>query len=334
MRLRFKPPQEQRQALHAQLARLRQPEAALELLRPGLPGGFEPAHVDCAVQSVHPDRFVVQVRVCSSAGEQRVYALKVYSDDFGEQVWAHCRALAEHSPPDQDVLCLPTRYIELERTLVFPWVDGLFLSEIVDERKPELLRQAARVAADLHRLAVVPEQPTTAQMILDDTLARCGRLRDRWPVTTPLVEPLVDSLQETFASLDSSDPTPIHGDLAAGQFLWTGERLVLLDFDLFGYADPAYDAGHFLAQLERRCLLDATLPPDAGRWLSCFRDEYLAAMPSVSPRNVWFFHGLHLIRKIYTVCRRQPIEGPTLVHPLAVRAQAALEEAVAPRIAT
>src|SRR5438132_9439424 len=86
--------------------------------------------------------------------------------------------------------------------------------------------------------------------------------------------------------------------------------LALRDWNKFGYADPAYDAGHFVAQLERRCTLDRTLPPEAGRWPGCFRDAYLAAMPQVSPRNVSFYRALTLLRQTYNVCRLQPAEGP------------------------
>src|SRR5437870_4215377 len=103
-------------------------------------------------------------------------------------------------------------------------------------------------------------------MLVAETRARCDNLRPIWPGTADLVEPLLAELQATVPHLDSTDPAPIHGDMAAGQFLWTGERLVLLDWDMFGYADPAYDAGHFVAQLERRCTLDRTLPPEGGRW--------------------------------------------------------------------
>src|SRR5207249_4855315 len=186
-------------ALEAQLARLQQPAAALELLGPILPDGLAPAAAVCTLQSVHSDRFVLRVQVRSRGGEERVYALKAYSDDFGERVWTHAVQLAE--------------------------------------------------------------------------------------------------LQAAVPHLDSTDPAPIHGDMAAGQFLWTGHRLVLLDWDMFGYADPAYDVGHFVAQMERRCALDRTLPPEAGRWPSCFRDAYLAAMPRVSPRNVSFYGALTLLQK-------------------------------------
>src|SRR5213596_1139357 len=167
-------------------------------------------------------------------------------------------------------------------------------------------------------------------MFVAETQGRCDRLRRRWPETSGLIEPLLVAIQDAATLLDPAEPAPIHGDLAAGQFLWTGDRLVLLDLDMFGYADPAYDAGHFLAQLERRRLFDRDLPPHAHRWIDCFRDAYLAEMPGVSPRNISFYCGLTLMRKMYTVCRRFPAEGPALVPKLAARAEAALEDAMSP----
>src|SRR5437867_3476165 len=328
MRFRFKPTSEQRTALRAQLVRLEQPAAALEVLASVLPADFKPADVTCTVQSIHPNRFVPRIRLRSITGEERAYALKVYSDDFVERVWTHSQALARHHQPKKSGLCLASRYIPGERLLVFPWVEGQFLSEIIDERKPELLRQAAGLAADLHRLPIVPEELTTAQMLFEETRARSDRLRLRWPQTGPIIEPLMAALQETLPLLDPAEPAPVHGDMAARQFLWTGNRLVLLDLDMFGYADPAYDAGHFLAQLERRRLWDRDLPAHACRWPTCFRDAYLAAMPRVSPRNVSFYCGLTLMRKMYTVCRRDPAEGPKLVPRLAACARAALREAM------
>ena len=326
MRSRFKPTKEQRTTLRAQMARAQQPAVALEILRAVLPAEFKPVSAVCTTSSVHPDRFVLRAQARSDTGLERRYALKVYSDDFGLQVWKFAEAMAEHGMSNHPGFCLPMTYLPDEHMLIFPWVDGLFLSDIVDERKPELLRRAARIVADLHRLPIAPEKPTTAPMFVEEARARCERLRRRWPQTTRLVERLVPALEGALAFLDPADPAPVHGDLAAGQFLWTGDRLVLLDLDMFGYTDPAYDAGHFLAQLERRCLFDLTVRAQAGRWRDSFNDAYFEAMPGVSPRNVSFYRGLTLIRKIYTICRRQPAEGPTLARELAARGQAALEE--------
>ena len=329
MRIRFKPTAEQRAELLRKLVRAQQPATALKILRSTAAADYQPSRAVPTVQSVHSDRFVVRVQLTSDAAE-RSYALKVYSDDFSEKVWTHARSLAAYYPSNHDGLCLPTHYLPSERMLVFPWVEGVFLSEIVDELKLDLLRDAAGIAASLHRLKIVPESPTTARMFVDETRGWCDRLRERRPETTPLTERLMAALERALPLLDPAEPAPIHGDMAAGQFLWTGRRLVLLDLDMFGYADPAYDAGHFVAQLERRRLFDRELPAHASRWVDCFRDAYLAEMPGVSPRNVTFYCGLTLMRKMYTVCRRFPTEGPELVPKLAARAEAALEDAMSP----
>src|SRR2546426_2283314 len=65
-------------------------------------------------------------------------------------------------------------------------------------------------------------QPTTAQMLVAETRARCDNLRPVWPATADLVEPLLAELQAAVPHLDSTDPAPIHGDMAAGQ---TGRKL-------------------------------------------------------------------------------------------------------------
>jgi thiamine kinase-like enzyme len=329
MRSRFKPTPEQRAALREQLARLQQPAAALQLLRPLLPDDFVPADVQVTLQSAHPDRFVVRAECRSVDGATAAYALKAYCDDFVHQVWNYSRALALLHRPNHRGLCLPIRYIPEERIIASPWVQGQFLSDIQDERRPELLRQAALLAADVHRLRIVPEPPTSAQMFVADSLARCERLRAKWPDAGALIQPLMGTLERAAACLEPAEPGPIHGDMSPGQFLWTGDRLVLLDLDMFGYADPAYDVGHFLAQMERRSVMDLTARPLTDSWLSCFEEAYLTAMPHVSPRNVAFYRGLTLVRKMYTLCRRQPTDWQGPVSLLAWRACTALEDVLA-----
>jgi hypothetical protein len=326
MRLEFTATAEQRVALAGRLGRFQYPPTVLELLQTSLPDGFVPAAVTCGVQSVHPDRFVVRAEVRATSGQTGSYALKVYSDDFGERVWAHAQALAQHDRSPRDSLCLPTRYIPHERTLVFPWVEGRTLSDVVTGGTTELLRRAAGMAADLHRLPIVPEPPTAPQQLLAATEARCDRLCSRWPEMAPIIEPLRSELAEACGCLDPADPAPVHGDLWAGQFVWTGDRLVLLDLDMFGYTDPAYDAGHFLAQMERCAVCAPIRPAHADHWLAAFRTAYLTAMPMVSARNIAFYRGLTLVRKIYTIRRTQPADWARIVPGLAVRAHAALED--------
>jgi tRNA A-37 threonylcarbamoyl transferase component Bud32 len=330
LRLRPQATRAQRKDLSTALSQFQRAEASLDVVRSCLPQGFEPASIVCNLQSRHPDRFVLQVKVCSATDEERSFAVKVYSDDFGAEMWALAQRLGERSRADSHGLCLPERYVHEQHALVFPWVEGTRLNEIVDQRKPDLLRRAAALAADLHRIRPAAPETLTSEMVVGETLDRCGRLRYRWPLLAATVKPLAWLVEQAASRLEPPRPSVIHGDMAAGQFVWTGERLVLLDMDLAGVADPAYDVGHFLGQLERRCTLDAGLPEHSKQWLASFRDAYPAAQLGVSWRNVSFYQGVTLLRKMYTLARRDPLEGPRLAARLAGRAQAALEASLSP----
>src|SRR5205807_8395656 len=120
MRLRCVPTPEQRAALEAQLVRLQQPGAALEL-----PGErTDLVRVTTTVASVHTDRFVVRARLCLRSCEERSYALKGYADDFARRAWTHARALSEPYRTDARELCLPFALIPSHRRLVFPRAGG------------------------------------------------------------------------------------------------------------------------------------------------------------------------------------------------------------------
>lgn len=306
----------------------------LDLLQSALPAGIEPAAViSCTPMAAHKDRMVLRVRTGEHSGAERTYTVKCYCDDLVERVWAFTRMLADHlDGANGDRVGLPIAYVKQEWTLVSPWIDGVPLTEVTPPERAGLLRRAASMVVRLHRLAVAPEPPTTAVMLIEETLDRRERLRDRWPDTLAVVDPLVDALQELSASLDPAEPAPVHGDLGNAQLLWaqTADRLVLFDWDRFGYADPAFDVGHFLAQLDRMAVLDPTVQALAPDWVSAFFDSYVEAMPQVSSRNVAFYRAMTLVWKIHTICRVQPAAWPQLVPQLAQAARAALQAAAAP----
>lgn len=325
----FKPSNAQAAALRERLERLERPATMLGLLRSALPAGFEPsAVVSSTPLTVHPDRAVLRVRARTDSGEEREYTVKCYCDDIVERIWSFTRGLAAGLPAEgDDRVGLPIAYVRDEWALVSAWIDGIPLSEVLDARTSGLLRRAASVVATVHRLSVIPEPPTTPAMLIDETLARRERLRVRWPAALPFIDPVLGALRDAAAVLDPAAPAPVHGDLGGAQFLWTGSRLVLIDWDRFGYADPAFDAGHFLGQLDRVAIVNPALRAHAAEWIASFIDPYGAAMPGVSHRNVAFYRAMTLLWKIHTICRVQPAAWPQLVPQLARAAHAALQGA-------
>lgn len=325
----FKPTDAQAAALRARLERLQQPATMLELLRSALlPAGFEPsAVVTCRQLTTHQDRVVLRVLTRADSGAEREYAVKIYCDDIVERIWSFTQTLADGVSAAVDQLGLPTAYVSQESALVSPWIDGTPLSEVHDVRASALLRRAASVVAGLHRRTVAPEPPTTSATLIDETLARRERLRTRWPAALPLVDPVLDELCAAAGALDAAAPAPVHGDLGGAQFLWTGSQLVLLDWDRFGFTDPAYDAGHFLAQLDRIAILNPARRAHAEDWVASFLDRYVAAMPGVSRRNVAFYRAMTLLAKTHTICRVHPSTWPQLVPQFTLAAHAALQGA-------
>jgi len=327
MRLEFSASPAQRASLRAQRARLETPTEVLGLLRPMLASGVAVTGLTSSVESVHPDRFVLRARIHTRQGGWSAYALKAYADDFGARVASLGRQVAASRGLAPGGVCPPLRYIGYERVVVFPWVEGECLAAIADERATALYRAAGCLAARFHRLGLVPEPPTSPDELVAYVGERYERLRRRWPDAAPVLEPLVGELEDALRLLDPAAPALVHGDLWAGQCLWTGDGLVLLDLDAFGYADPAYDVGHFLAQLDRERLCDPAAGARVEHWAAAFLDAYRAVMPTVSARNIAFYRALTLARKILTVRRLEPTRWPRLAAELASGARAALEEA-------
>ena len=63
------------------------------------------------------------------------------------------------------------------------------------------------------------------------------------------VDTLLDKLRQVHAA-GQNRYRPIHGDLAAGQWVFDGSRLGLIDFDDFASGDSELDVATFLAELE------------------------------------------------------------------------------------
>jgi hypothetical protein len=103
--------------------------------------------------------------------------------------------------------------------------------------------------------------------------------------------------------------------------------VTLIDLDSFRYTDPAYDAGHFLAMVRRRCLRYPALTARAPEMLATFRAAFLRTVPTVSARNITFYYALTFARKIYRdlYSVQVPADWSRIVEPYAHYAIAALQ---------
>jgi aminoglycoside phosphotransferase (APT) family kinase protein len=118
-----------------------------------------------------------------------------------------------------------------------------------------LLRRIAQALVKLHRCGVTPRKQHT----IDDELRILGERLNDAAAARPDLATRIEALRHGSEDLASSIPPPrqlvgIHRDFYADQVLVDGERLYLLDFDLFCLGDPALDAGNFIAHLTEQAL--------------------------------------------------------------------------------
>jgi aminoglycoside phosphotransferase (APT) family kinase protein len=275
------------------------------------------------------DRFIVRVDTVTSTGERDAFVFKGYADDRGQQIMHafHAMATCPECPPDTCPVSRPLAYIPQERVLISRWVHGHTVWAHVERGDTALLARIPSVLARLYRAEVRPEAATTAQTHLDGVLTTCEKVCQRWPAAAGTVQPLMAALQEALPLLDPAPPALVHGDLNRHNCLWNGRHVSLIDLDSFRYADPAYDAGSFLAMLQRRCLRHPALMPRVPQMLATFRGAYLSAVPTVSARNIAFYYALTFARKIYRdlYSLQVPVDWPEVVGTYAQCAMSALQ---------
>jgi aminoglycoside phosphotransferase (APT) family kinase protein len=275
------------------------------------------------------DRFVVRVDTVTTTGQREAFAFKGYADDRGQRIMHVFQAMAPcpECPPDTCPVSRPLAYLPQERVLISRWAQGQTVWAHLERGDSEVLARIPSVLAHVYQVEVRPEAATTAQTLLDEALRKCKKVCARWPAAAATVQPLMAALQEALPLLDSAPAVLVHGDLTPRNCLWNGRHMTLIDLDSFRYTDPAFDAGYFLAMLQRKSLHHPALMARAPEMLATFRAAFLRAVPAVSARNITFYYALTLARLIYKDLGylHVPADWPTIV---ATHAMSALQTGV------
>jgi aminoglycoside phosphotransferase (APT) family kinase protein len=120
---------------------------------------------------------------------------------------------------------------------------------------------------------------------------------------TPRWASRIDRLLAACNSLASTLPTPtlrgIHRDFYADHVLQDGNRLYLLDFDLFCMGDPALDVGNFAAHMQEWALRKTGDRHALATAEAALIDRYLQLSPLISQHSVQVYTLLTLVRHIY-----------------------------------
>jgi 5-methylthioribose kinase len=93
------------------------------------------------------------------------------------------------------------------------------------------------------------------------------------PALQPPLDRLIDSVEDHCLAL-------VHGDFSPKNLLVYGSQLMLVDFEVGHFGDPAFDLGFFLSHLVLKSLRAESERPNAGRMLLDLTVEFWAAYRS------------------------------------------------------
>jgi len=115
------------------------------------------------------------------------------------------------------------------------------------------LERAGAALHALHRLPPVVAGPLQPHDFATEVKKAAGA-SDHIPVLLPsmgaAIDALLDRARELHERLPQEPPTFTHGDFKS-EHLWAGSgRVTLIDFDTCRLADPAFDVGRFLADMQ------------------------------------------------------------------------------------
>ena len=295
--------------------------------------GQWPAASDCTVTSIryHPGkRHVLRYDALDGARRVSVFA-KLYPGEEGEHASGVAVQVAnwlqEHGNGMNAVR--PLAYVTKDRVVLYPQVGGAPLSELL--RRPDqvvgrCLEGAGAALRVLHKLPPQPPGPLEFHDFSAEVHKAAGA-SDHVPALLPSagaeIIALLDRAQEMHVRLPQELPTFTHGDFKS-EHVWTNlGQITLMDFDGQRLADPAYDIGRFLADLQLWYLVhnQSGLPQAQERFLA----GYAPGVPEERLARARLYEVTQLIK----IARRLPLgdnDWSSRTERLIGRAQALMNE--------
>ena len=169
--------------------------------------------------------------------------------------------------------------------------------------KPEgedLARTISSLSDALHRAGITPLRSTHA--VADELRIlreRLSKLAAEQPQLGPRLERLLVCCEHLGAQMPQPGTSGIHRDFYPDQVLVDGERLYLLDLDLYCEGDPALDIGNFLAHLTEYGLRELGDPAALGGREEAMEDEFLRLSAGSSKAAVRAYSTLTLARHVH-----------------------------------
>jgi phosphotransferase family enzyme len=168
--------------------------------------------------------------------------------------------------------------------------------------KPGETGLARRIAEAAHKLHAcrVPAESRHAMAdelrILRDCLEKVARAEPRW---RSRCERLGEACERLGAAAGEPSTAGIHRDFYADQVLVDGDRLVILDFDLYCAGNPGLDPGNFLGHVTEQALRSSGDPRALADFEEALEERFVELSGEVVRASVKAYAALTLARHVY-----------------------------------
>lgn len=180
-------------------------------------------------------------------------------------------------------------------------------------RGPDGVQWAKRIAElshKIHRASVPAEKKFGIENeleILDKCLQEVAALRPGWSARS---RKLMEQCRQLGALATGTISCGIHRDFYASQVIIDGDRLWVIDFDLYCEGDPGLDAGNFLGHVTEQALRELGDARALAPVEKAFEDRFVELSGEEVRRSVRIYADLTLARHIFLSTKfsdRQPL---------------------------
>ncbi len=179
---------------------------------------------------------------------------------------------------------------------------------------PEAHKLTYRIAEALNKLHCC-NVPTARTHTMDDELETLRRGVTELMRSRPDLQKRLEKILEACESLAATVPPPnvcgIHRDFYPDQVIVNGDRLYVVDLDLYAMGDPSLDAGNFLAHLTELSLRQFGHGEGFRKVGETFESRFLEISKTASPVAINVYSILTMVRHIYLSTRFEERRGFT-----------------------
>ena len=161
-----------------------------------------------------------------------------------------------------------------------------------------VMEQVAEALATLHHASVSTSRTHTMDDELEILRSGLSRVADDLPHRRKRIDAVLAECERVARGVEPSMRCGLHRDFHPDQILVDGDRMSLLDLDLYAVGDPALDVGNFSAHLTELSIRCHGRPDRFADLERRFEARYRTLFPAVSLHAIRVYRTLTLARHI------------------------------------